>query len=190
MKALKKPRGGETATDAALLARVAAGEVSALGALYDRHAPSMLRFAQRIDPQEYEDLIQATFLRVAQLASRFDGRTASARAWVFAIMTRVAQERSRSLRRWTAALNRFADVPRRGAIAPNDTASDLDRALNRLSVAKRSVIVLSEIEGFTCEEIAVMLRIPIGTVWTRLHHARKELRALHDDDSEHGEHES
>jgi RNA polymerase sigma-70 factor (ECF subfamily) len=81
-------------------------------------------------------------------------------------------------------------VPRRGVVAPNDTASDLDRALGRLSTAKRSVVVLSEIEGFTCEEIAVMLRIPIGTVWTRLHHARKELRAIHTEDSEQGERES
>jgi RNA polymerase sigma-70 factor, ECF subfamily len=178
MKALRKPVGGETETDAALLARVAAGEVSALGVLYDRHAPGLLRFARRIDPQEFEDLMQATFLRVAQLAARFDGRTASARAWLFAIMTRVAQERSRSLRRWTAALQRFAELPRGGAIAPSDTAADLDRALNRLSVAKRTVLVLSEIEGFTCDEIAAMLEIPVGTVWTRLHHARKELRLM------------
>lgn len=165
-------------TDAALLERVAAGEVSMLGLLYDRHAPGLLRFARRVDPQDAEDLLQTTFLRVAQLASRFDGRTPSARTWLFAIMVRVVQERSRSLRRFGSALKRFAALPREQASLSIDTARDLDRALAQLSQAKRSVILLAEVEGFTCEEIASMLEIPIGTVWTRLHHARRELRAL------------
>jgi RNA polymerase sigma-70 factor (ECF subfamily) len=169
----------ETVTDAMLLTRVAAGEVSALAVLYDRHAPGLLRFARRVDPQEYEDLLQITFMRVAQLAGRFDGRSASARAWLFAIMTRIAQERSRSMRRWTAALKRLAELPRRRETQPLDTAPDLDRALKQLSTAKRTVLLLAEVEGFTCEEIANMLGIPVGTVWTRLHHARKELRGLH-----------
>jgi RNA polymerase sigma-70 factor, ECF subfamily len=167
-----------TVTDAALLARVAAGEVSALGLLYDRHAAGLLRFARRVAPQEAEDLLQTTFLRVAQLAGRFDGRTPSARTWLFAIMVRIGQERSRSLRRFGAALKRFAALPRQPVSASIDTARDLDRALSQLSQAKRSVILLAEIEGFTCEEIASMLEIPIGTVWTRLHHARRELREL------------
>jgi RNA polymerase sigma-70 factor (ECF subfamily) len=169
----------DAASDARLLERVAAGEVSALGVLYDRHAPGLMRFAQRVDPQEYEDLLQITFMRVARLAERFDGRSASARAWLFAIMTRIAQERSRSLRRFTAALSRLADLPHRREMPAPETASDLERALSRISTAKRTVLLLAEIEGFTCDEIAAMLGIPVGTVWTRLHHARKELRALH-----------
>jgi RNA polymerase sigma factor (sigma-70 family) len=173
-KALAKD---SNSSDAELLARVAQGEVSALGSLYDRHAPGLMRFARRIDPQEAEDVLQSTMLRVARLAGRFDGRTPSARAWLFAIMLRVAQERSRSLRRLGAALRRFAELPR-GPVHPVDTAPDLERALRRLSHAKRSVLLLSEVEGFTCEEIASMLEVPVGTVWTRLHHARRELRAF------------
>jgi len=38
------------------------------------------------------------------------------------------------------------------------------------------VLLLAEVEGFSCPEIAEMLDIPVGTVWTRLHHARRELR--------------
>jgi len=171
-------QGDVTITDAALLARVATGEVSALGVLYDRHAVGLLRFARRVDPQEAEDLLQTTFLRVAQLAGRFDGRTPSARTWLFAIMMRIAQERSRSLRRFGAALKRLAALPRGPVSSSVDTARDLDRALAQLSQAKRTVLLLAEVEGFTCEEIASMLEIPIGTVWTRLHHARRELRAF------------
>jgi RNA polymerase sigma factor (sigma-70 family) len=178
MKAERRALANESnRSDAELLARIASGEVSALGTLYDRHAPGLLRFARRIDPQEAEDLLQSTMLRVAHLAARFDGRTPSARAWLFAIMLRVAQERSRSLRRLGAVLKRLAELPR-AAVAPVETAPDLERGLRRLSHAKRSVLLLSEVEGFTCEEIANMLDVPVGTVWTRLHHARRELRAF------------
>jgi RNA polymerase sigma-70 factor (ECF subfamily) len=181
MKAAHRgPANDTTASDAELLASIAAGELSALGALYDRHAPGLLRFARRVAPQEAEDLLQSTMLRVTRLAERFDGRTPSARAWLFAIMLRVAQERSRSLRRLGAALKRFAELPR-AAIDPLEAAPDLERALRRLSHAKRSVLLLSEVEGFTCEEIANMLEIPVGTVWTRLHHARRELRAFREE---------
>jgi RNA polymerase sigma factor (sigma-70 family) len=182
MNSERKPRGSlaeAAASDAALLARVAQGEVSAMGALYDRHAPALLRFAKRVDPQDAEDLLHITFVRVATLSTRFDGRSPSARAWLFAIITRVAQERTRSLRRFARAIGRLSDMPRRQSVSINDTRRDLDRALSALSTPKRAVLLLAEVEGFSCEEIATMLGIPIGTVWTRLHHARKELRALH-----------
>jgi RNA polymerase sigma factor (sigma-70 family) len=183
MKSARKPQltMPAAASDAALLARVAEGEVSAMGALYDRYAPTLLRFARRIDPQEAEDLLHSTFVRVAKLSMRFDGRSPSARAWLFAIMTRVAQERTRSLRRFARAVARFSELPRRHAVSIIDTRPDLDRALRQLSTAKRAVLLLAEVEGFSCEEIAAMLGIPVGTVWTRLHHARKELRALRDE---------
>ena len=183
MRPLTRPARLNTAirsepTDAQLLERVAGGELSALASLYDRYAPSLLRFARRVDPQDAEDLLQTTFLRVAGLAARFDPQSASARPWLFAILMRVAQERSRALRRFSHAQQRLAELPRAAASSSADAVQDLDRALARLSVAKRSVLLLSEVEGFTCDEIASMLQIPVGTVWTRLHHARRELREL------------
>jgi RNA polymerase sigma-70 factor (ECF subfamily) len=181
MKNARNPssRPLDASSDASLLTRLADGEISALGVLYDRYAETLLRYARRVDPQDSEDLLQNTFLRVQRLAARFDGRNASARSWLFAIMTHIAQERSRALRRFSMALRRFAELPRGRSTALNETASDFDRSLGQLSTAKRTVLLLAEIEGFTCEEIASMLEIPIGTVWTRLHHARREMRALH-----------
>jgi len=181
MNSERKPRltGAEAVSDATLLERVAQGEVSAMGALYGRHAAALLRFAKRVDPQDAEDLLHSTFVRVARLSTRYDGRNPSARAWLFAIMTRVAQERTRSLRRFARAVTRFSELPRRQTASMIDTLPDLDRALATLSTAKRAVLLLAEVEGFSCQEIATMLRIPVGTVWTRLHHARKELRAVH-----------
>ena len=57
-------------------------------------------------------------------------------------------------------------------------APDVERALARLSEAKRITLLLAEVEGLTCPEIAELLAIPIGTVWTRLHAARRELRQM------------
>jgi len=55
---------------------------------------------------------------------------------------------------------------------------DLERALARLDAKKREVLLLAEVEGFSASEIAALVGIPIGTVWTRLHHARRALRRL------------
>jgi RNA polymerase sigma-70 factor (ECF subfamily) len=174
--------GQPASTDASLLARVAQGDTAALAALYDRYAAALLRFARRLERQEAEDIVQTVFMRVLQLAAGFDADAVSARPWLFAITARVALERRRSIRRWKAALLRLATQPLRTAPAIADTRRDLEAGLARLSSAKRSVLVLAEVEGFSCDEIAEMLDIPVGTVWTRLHHARRELRRYQEDD--------
>jgi RNA polymerase sigma-70 factor (ECF subfamily) len=168
--------------DAAVLARVADGDVAALGALYDRYAPQLLRFARRVDRNDAEDVVQTVFMRVLRIAATFRADAPSARPWLFAITTRVLQERTRALRRLGVAMLRLTqDVPAPALATTLETAGDLQRGLMRLSIPKRTVLVLAELEGFACEEIAIMLSIPIGTVWTRLHHARKELRAHRDE---------
>lgn len=162
--------------DGALLVRMAAGDLGALGELYDRYAAMLLRFVRKHSPTEdAEDIVQITFLRALDVAGRFDS-TASARPWLFGIALRVQQERRRSVRRWAAALAEMAQLPRALATAPSGAVRDVDRALARLSEAKRSVVLLAEVEGFSCPEIASILGVPVGTVWTRLHHARRELR--------------
>jgi len=164
--------------DGQLLARVASGDVRALGKLYDAYATMLLRFARRLGAaSDAEDVVQTVFLRVVRIAAKFDAEASSARAWLFAITTRVVQERRRSLRRLAATLHMLTAQKHAASTAEPVDASDVEVCLARVSHAKRTVIVLAEVEGFSCEEIARMLEIPVGTVWTRLHHARKELRA-------------
>jgi RNA polymerase sigma factor (sigma-70 family) len=164
-------------TDADALRRVAQGDVGALGEVYDRHAGALLGFASRAcGSNDAEDVVQAVFVRAARAAPAYDGRADSARAWLFGIAARLLQERRRSLGRFTRALMglRMQSPSSRPPHEPHRL--DLDKALQQLSEAKRIVLLLAEVEGFTCEEIAAILTIPVGTVWTRLHHARKELR--------------
>lgn len=168
--------------DARALARVAGGDLGALGALYDRHARALLAFASRaVGSNEAEDVVQSTFIRAAKAASSYDGRAASARSWLFGIAARLVQERRRSFARFARALSRF-DLSASSPPEAEDQ-SDMKKALLRLSEAKRVVLLLAEVEGFTCEEIATMLGVPIGTVWTRLHHARRDMRAFYEETS-------
>jgi RNA polymerase sigma-70 factor (ECF subfamily) len=163
--------------DADLLARVAAGDVGALGALYDAFAPGLLRFARRAaGADDAEDIVQTVFLRVLRIAHTFDARAPSARPWLFAITARVVLERRRSLRRLAAALVSLSAHALPAARNTGEARADVEHGLNALTTAKRTVLILAEVEGFTCDEIASMLGIPVGTVWTRLHHARRELR--------------
>ena len=164
--------------DAALLSRIATGDRAALGTLYDRYARSFYLFARRLtNDGSAEDLVQLVFLRVHKIAPSYDPSASSARPWLFGITVRVAQEQRRSAHRFAGLLSRLLDARGTGAAEPFHGASDIERAIGGLSPAKREVLLLTDVEGFSCEEVARMLSIPVGTVYTRRHHTRKELRA-------------
>jgi RNA polymerase sigma factor (sigma-70 family) len=171
----------ESPPDTVAFERVAHGDVGALGDIYDRHAAPLLRFASRAaGPHDAEDIVQQTFMLAAKIAATYDGRAATARSWLYGITARLIQERRRSVARFARALMRLSDVTARAHDPTGSPRSDIERGLATLSDAKRVVLVLAEIEGYTCEEIAEMLEIPVGTVWTRLHHARKNLRTFYE----------
>jgi RNA polymerase sigma-70 factor (ECF subfamily) len=161
------------------MAAIARGESTALGELYDAHAPALLGFATRaVGRAEAEDIVQTTFITAARMAHTWDGRTPSARAWLFGITARHVKERQRAGSRFARALLGLATEPPRVGKSPSGDRLDASAALQKLPEAKRLVLVLAEIEGFSGEEIAKMLDIPLNTVWTRLHHARRAMREL------------
>ncbi len=128
-------------------------------------------------------MLHATFLTATKAAASFDGRE-SCRPWLFGIAVRLLQRRKRTLARWSRALReltvRQGDArfdPHR-ELSARDDLNCLSIALGRLSEAKRVALCLAEVEGLSADEIAHALGIPVGTVWTRLHHARRELRTL------------
>ena len=123
-------------------------------------------------------------IEVVRAAPRFDPRFA-AQSWLFGIATCMARRHRRSLARLAARLSRIA---RSTDITPppnpaqflegNETTRRLNGAFAKLSAKKREVFVLVTLEGLSGEEAARALGIPVNTVWTRLHHARAELRAV------------
>ncbi len=182
-QALRVVPSASSSPDARALQRVAAGDVGAMGEVYERHVRTLLRFAVRVvGAADAEDIVQLTFVRAAKVASTYDDRAGSGRPWLLGIAARLVQERRRSLARWTRVLVRLAAEWRASASIP-ELQTDIERGLQRLTEAKRTVLVLAEIEGFGCDEIARILGVPVGTVWTRLHHARRELRKYYEEGS-------
>ena len=172
------PRAGQ-ASDAAIMRRLASGDSGALGELYDRYQAPLRRFIARAtcDAADVDDLVHATFLAAAKSAARYDDRE-SRRPWLVGIAVQLLRRRRRSFGKLVAVLSslcgsRTSSVDPRPAL---HARTDVGRALRLLSEPKRVTFLLAELEGLSCPEIAVALNIPIGTVWTRLHAARCELR--------------
>jgi RNA polymerase sigma-70 factor (ECF subfamily) len=157
--------------------------LGALGELYDRHSQAVRAFLARAtsNAADVDDLVQNTFLGAAQVAGRYDGR-ASCRPWLIGIAANLVQRRRRTLRQITHLLTRFAaQRPSARDPRPQSEARDglhrVAAVLERMDPAKRVVVLMAEVEGLSCQEIADALGIAVGTVWGRLHAARRELRA-------------
>ncbi len=174
-----------TSSDAELLAAVSEGDLSALGALYDRHARDIWRVLERVTngSSDVEDVLHATFLSLPKVAARFDRRAPTCRNWLCGIATCLALRQRRSLRRFTLMLARFGMAAERPPSAdPESQASSredlgtLERAIAALTPKKRAVFVLVECEGLSHREVAASLQIPLATVRTRLFAAKDDLR--------------
>jgi RNA polymerase sigma-70 factor (ECF subfamily) len=162
------------------MGRLAAGESSALGELFDRYREPVRRFVAQAtgDAEDVDDLVQATFLEAAKTAARYDGR-ACCRPWLIGIAAQLLRRRRKAVSRFLAVLSSFGATVRRASEHEQpalDARHDLECALMRLSEAKRIAFLMAEVERQSCAEIAAALGVPIGTVWTRLHAARAELR--------------
>jgi RNA polymerase sigma-70 factor, ECF subfamily len=144
--------------------------------------PRLRRYARlllrgRVDAAD--DLVEAALRRrLAQLHHGSSGT--SLRAELFSLLHRCyAESRGRWARRRPAI-----EVARlRPGMMPSSGGDlqALHRAIDCLSEEMRTTLLLIGLEGFRCEETAQILRIPLGTVRTRLGRAREELRALIDD---------
>ncbi len=184
------PRESDVAareSDEALIAAVASGHLEALGQLFDRFEPTIYRYVQRlgVSGSDADDLVQATFLEVMRAAPRFDV-TLSAKSWLFGVATILVRRHRRSFARGAARLLAWAHLGTESEHVPS-AHDQLERreeqrlfreALDKLSPKKREVFALVVLEEMPGEEAARVLGVPVNTVWTRLHHARRELRSL------------
>jgi RNA polymerase sigma-70 factor (ECF subfamily) len=150
--------------------------------VYREHAEFVWRSLQHLGvrPSDLEDLLQEVFIVVHRKVEGFRGQCRIT-TWLFGICLRVA---ARHRRRAFFRFERQTDeVPERiDNATPEDRVADeqrrrvLERALARLSLEQRAVFVLFELEGKSCLEIAELVSIPLGTVHSRLHHARRQVK--------------
>jgi RNA polymerase sigma factor (sigma-70 family) len=179
----RRPSVGAAADpDPELVARIARGETSALGRLFDRYDGDVRRVVARlgVPPGDVDDVVQATFLDVLRAAAAYDGRE-NAKPWIVGLAVMQVRRHRRSLARIAARVAAWAREPAPRPKTPEEETTAKRgmertlRALDALSAKKREVIVLVTVEGLSGEEVAKLLDIPVATVWTRLHHARREL---------------
>lgn len=162
------------------LARMAArGDHAAFHKLVDRHAKALFQVAISLSATraDAEDLVQETFVAAYKGFPAFDGR-ASVRTWMTRILMRRAADAWRSGRHARKAVNlESAPQPARESSESRiDQRLDLAAVLEQLDENHREVIVLREMQGLSYAEIAQTLGLPQGTVESRLHRARAELR--------------
>jgi len=126
-----------------------------------------------------EDAVQDVFLVVHRRLAEFDGRF-SVKTWLFEIAFRIGCEYRRKGRR-AASLELLDEGLRDSAPSPADRAERdealrlAEELLDTLEDDKRAVLVLSEIEGLTGPEIALVMGTPLNTIYTWLRRARAQL---------------
>ncbi|MFO0658933.1 MAG: RNA polymerase sigma factor [Polyangiaceae bacterium] len=167
------------------LTRLAAGDVNALGDLYDLHHGAVRALARRLlgDTAAAEDLVHDTFLELPEVAGKLRG-TGSIRNYVLGIAANLSRHHVRSAKRRRDAMERMGHEPPSSSRSPEadlareQLARTLQNALDELSHEHRITFVLSEIEERSGPEVAAILGIPEATVRTRIFHAKKRLREI------------
>ena len=180
--------------DDALIAALVAGEVEALGALYDRHGRVVFALILRIagDRDAAEEILQEVFLRAWQHAHAFDDTRGTVRGWLQGIAHNLALNELRRRRRRPQVQHRPASADPdaddyAGFLeAGPDPAADawcavrdaeLAHALDQLPPSQRAVLLLYA-KGFSQSEIAAELCQPLGTVKSRMRRALCQLREI------------
>jgi RNA polymerase sigma-70 factor (ECF subfamily) len=163
-------------------------------ALFREHASFIASFLSRLGTAEadVEDAVQEVFM-VAHKKGGYLPGPAKPRSWLAAIAVRIgaSSRRSRARRREDFDLSALETTKARG-LTPDRAAEiaekllDVQAALDQLDVEHRVPLILFEIDGEPCESIAAALQVPTGTIYSRLHTARKKFAAAYRIASEDG----
>ncbi|MFT4737952.1 MAG: RNA polymerase sigma factor (sigma-70 family) [Cyclobacteriaceae bacterium] len=155
------------------------------------HLDAMYNFAYRltVDEDDAKDLVQDTYMKAYRFIKSFQKGTNS-KAWLYRILKNSFINDYRKKSKQPAKvdyqevesyynsddISENATIDLRSESVKDMIGDEVSNALNALAVDFRTVIILCDIEGFTYEEMAKILDIPIGTVRSRLHRARNLLK--------------
>ncbi|MFC0029346.1 RNA polymerase sigma factor [Micromonospora chaiyaphumensis] len=174
-------------TDAEIISRMH-GDPAVFDAIFDRYYPAIHGYAsRRLGRDLADDVAAETFLVAFDHWRRYDTTQHSARPWLFGIASNLIAGHRRAEARQYRALARAEHADRDGHDGPADriavrldaqaVRARLAAALAEISPSDREVVLLVAWADLTCEEVSRALEIPAGTVRSRLHRARKRLRA-------------
>jgi len=159
------------------------GNLEALGALYDLHAPLVFRTAVGItcDEEAAADLLQDVFLRLHRFAARIDPDR-PLEPWLYRMTVNLAYTWARR-QRWLHPIDDLAEwltgdqksSPAQMA-EQSETWSELKNAIAALPIPQRTVMVMYYLNGSSLQEISQILEVPVGTIKSRLHYGRESVR--------------
>jgi RNA polymerase sigma factor (sigma-70 family) len=148
-------------------------------AVFDEHKDAVYRFVWRMarSPSVAEDVTQDTFVALLRSPDRFDAARGTLRAFLLGIARNLVLKHWRAEHRYER-LDDDVDVAAPFDLGRGDIGEMVGRAVGALGTLQREVVILAEYEGLTLAEIARMLDADIGTVKSRLHRARENLRRM------------
>jgi RNA polymerase sigma-70 factor, ECF subfamily len=171
-------------SDEALVAAAATGDAAAVGALVDRFQQPVYRFVARLlgsDSSDRDDIVQQTFIELMRAASRFrEGSTV--RVWIFGIAANISRNQIRTIVRRRRLEAGLASIPAPPSVAPDaplerrELLAKLQAGLEELPHALREAFVMCDLEEISGRDAANALGVRQGTVWRRVHEARRALR--------------
>ncbi|MCI0461509.1 MAG: sigma-70 family RNA polymerase sigma factor [Gemmataceae bacterium] len=183
--------------DHRLIAECLQGRTAAFGELVRRYQDRLYSTVYRLvdNPDDAQDVVQEAFLHAYQSLDRFKGES-QLYTWLYRIAVNTAISLKRKQR---VALSMDSGRSMVGGTEPLDPSEfsrpehaleqaeqerRIQKALNRLSPEHRAVLILKDMEDQKYETMAEILQVPIGTIRSRLHRARLELRELLEQDEE------
>jgi len=173
-------------SDNALMLKVRSGDLNKLGLLYERHKKRLFGFFYNMngDPMTSEDLVQNVFVRMLKYKHTYTGK-GSFLAWMFSMARNVNNDHYKKNRK---NLNQFDITSLEyklddGNVTDEkmnkkDTLHQLNRAMMKLSVDKREILVLSKLKEMKFSEIGQVLGCSEGTAKVKAHRALKDLRTV------------
>jgi RNA polymerase sigma factor (sigma-70 family) len=172
-------------SDGELIAR-SLEEPECFAVLFDRHAAAVHRYLGRRVGELADDLLSETFLVAFRRRASWQAVHVDVRPWLIGIATNLVHGHVRTEQRRYRALARAAAEPQTPPLDPADLAGrfaadalrgPLAAALAGLKARDRDVLLLFAWGQLGYEEIAAVLDVPVGTVRSRLHRARRQTRA-------------
>lgn len=166
-------------TESELMLRLAEGDESALGRLYERLSGNVFSLAMHMlgNREDAEEVLQDSFVNLYRSARRFDPALGSVRAYTYTIARNQARMRlrSRKSRPMTQSIEEREPVSpaRDGA-----TAVALNGALSRLEVEELQLLEATFFDGFSHSELAERTGMPLGTLKSRIRRALLKLRGI------------
>ena len=171
--------------DVAVIERARQGDEVAFAVIYEYYSAAIHRYAYRMvgNREQADDVMQETFIRAYQSMARLD-RDPNLSAWLYRIASNCCLDALRRRRRirWLP----MGENPERDAEMVSDDftpgvveADAVRRVLGQLPAALSMTLVLRSSEGFSCEEIAEIMNVPKGTVFSRLSRAREQFARLY-----------